>query len=373
MMVNQAGATPGEGGTGRDGTGAGGALGAEAYRALYEFSPYGVLFTAPDGRVLAANPAACEILGRTEAEICTLGRQGMADDSDPRWAPLLAERARAGQTHGIARMIRGDGSTIEVEMSARVFSDPSGAPRTCTVIRDITARASIERELRRSRQALVEAERVARMGSWEWDMREDRTTWSDGLFELYGLSVNELDATYEGGIERVLPEDRQRVREAMERAVAERSGFALEYRVVRRDGRVRTFRNQGEVVVDERGTPVRVVGVVRDVTEAKLVELALQSTSADLERRAGELQRLASAASAEPAATHALLTARQLEIVQLIAQGLTNAAIAERLFVTEGTVKWHVKQILARTGSANRAEVIARVLGPPGTEDLSMG
>ncbi|HTZ87695.1 MAG TPA: PAS domain-containing protein, partial [Solirubrobacteraceae bacterium] len=54
-------------------------LGREAYRALYDNSPDGVLFTIPDGRVLAANPAACEILGRSEEEIRALGRQGLAD------------------------------------------------------------------------------------------------------------------------------------------------------------------------------------------------------------------------------------------------------------------------------------------------------
>src|SRR4051812_14913291 len=57
-------------------------LGPEAYRALYDHSPDGVLFTVPDGRVLAANNAACQILGRTEAEICSVGRQGMADHTD---------------------------------------------------------------------------------------------------------------------------------------------------------------------------------------------------------------------------------------------------------------------------------------------------
>jgi len=59
------------------------------------------------------------------------------------------------------------------------------------------------------------------------------------------------------------------------------------------------------------------------------------------------------------------LTARQLEILRLIAHGHTNAAIAQQLFVTEGTIKWHVIQILAKTNSSNRAEAIARVLGTP--------
>ena len=122
-------------------------LGPEAYRALYEYGPDGVLFTVPDGRILAANPAACEILRRTEAEICALGRHGLADQTDERWSLLLAERERTGRVHGVARMIRGDGQIIEVEMSAQVFSDANGEKRTCTIFRDDTGRVMMERAL----------------------------------------------------------------------------------------------------------------------------------------------------------------------------------------------------------------------------------
>jgi DNA-binding NarL/FixJ family response regulator len=105
---------------------------------------------------------------------------------------------------------------------------------------------------------------------------------------------------------------------------------------------------------------------VQDITDARLAQEALQSTSADLERRATELQQLALLVATQPPATpHAPLTPRQLEILRLVAQGHTSAAIAARLFVTEGTIKWHVKQILAKTNSATRAEAVARVLGRP--------
>jgi DNA-binding NarL/FixJ family response regulator len=123
-------------------------------------------------------------------------------------------------------------------------------------------------------------------------------------------------------------------------------------------------RSHGEIVVDETGQPSRAIGIVQDITEAKLAHEALRSTSVDLERRAAELQQIAlSTAQEPPAAAHAPLTARQSEILQLIAQGLTNAAIAERLVLTEGTVKWHVSQILTKTNTSNRVEAIARVLG----------
>jgi len=126
---------------------AGNRIGAKAYRALYQQSPDGVLFTVPDGQVIAANPAACQILGMSEDAICTLGRSGLADHSDDRWARLLAERERTGIVHGVARMIRGDGQVIEVEMSARVFRADSGEARTCTVIRDVSERAAMERRV----------------------------------------------------------------------------------------------------------------------------------------------------------------------------------------------------------------------------------
>lgn len=123
------------------------ALEPEAYRALYIYSPDGVLFTVPDGRVLAANPAACRILGRTEAEICAAGRYGLADATDSRWNPILDERGRTGRVTGVARMLRGDGTVIEVEMSAQVFETAEGGTRACTIIRDVTERVQMQREV----------------------------------------------------------------------------------------------------------------------------------------------------------------------------------------------------------------------------------
>ncbi len=118
-----------------------------AYRALFEYCPDGVLFTSPDGTILAANPAACEILGYPEHEICRLGRRGLADPDDVRWSVLVSRRNSAGRASGVARMRRGGGSMIEVEMSARLFNDEDGSERTCTVIRDVTPRVTMEAEL----------------------------------------------------------------------------------------------------------------------------------------------------------------------------------------------------------------------------------
>ena len=255
---------------------------------------------------------------------------------------------------------RKDGSEFPVEISLGPLRSPDGLLLS-SVIRDITDRKRVEDELRRSREQLAEAEHVARIGSLEWDLTDDHTTWSDGLLAIYGLTPDQFDPT-PAADQRVYPEDRQRVRQTLQRAITDRSSFIVEYRGVRADGRVRTLRSHGEVIVDQTGEPIRLVVIVQDITDAKLAQEALQSTSADLVRRATELQQLALHV-AEPDTLQTSLTARQLEILRLIAQGHTNAAIGQRLFVTEGTIKWHVKQILAKTNSATRAEAVARVLG----------
>lgn len=119
----------------------------ERFRAIFVNSMDGILVTVPDGGILAANPAACEMLGRTEEEICRAGRAGVVDLSDPRLPVLLEERARTGMCHGELIFVRRDGTKFPVEISSRVYKDRYGNPRTSMVFRDITGRKRAESAL----------------------------------------------------------------------------------------------------------------------------------------------------------------------------------------------------------------------------------
>ena len=112
----------------------------ERYRSLYVNTIDAVLLTAPDGRILSANPEACRLLGRTEEEICRAGRSGVVDLTDRRVAEALEERAHTGQFRKELTLIRGDGSRFEAEVSSSVFRDRDGNLRTSMVFRDITER-----------------------------------------------------------------------------------------------------------------------------------------------------------------------------------------------------------------------------------------
>jgi PAS domain S-box-containing protein len=124
----------------------------EQYRSLFENSGEGMLITAPDGRIIAANPAACRMLGRTEEEICAVGRDGVVDPADPRLLVALEERERTGRFEGELTHMRKDGTRFPAEVTTRIFKDKDGREMTSTIIRDITVRKGMEETLRESEE-----------------------------------------------------------------------------------------------------------------------------------------------------------------------------------------------------------------------------
>jgi PAS domain S-box-containing protein len=126
----------------------------ERYRAFFENSLDGIFITVPDGRVVSANPAACDMLGMTEEEICKLGREGIVDSTDSRLPGLVEERSRIRKARGELTFVRKDGLKFPVEASSAIFKDKQGDDANIIIFRDITERKQLEEELRRSHDEL---------------------------------------------------------------------------------------------------------------------------------------------------------------------------------------------------------------------------
>jgi PAS domain S-box-containing protein len=122
----------------------------DRYRSLFDNSIDAVLLTAPDGRILAANPEACRIFERTEEEICRIGRNGLIDLTDPRLAAALEKRVRTGQFRGELTYVRKNGTLFSGEMSSAIFRDRDGNSKTSMIIRDITERKQAEEKIKAS-------------------------------------------------------------------------------------------------------------------------------------------------------------------------------------------------------------------------------
>ncbi len=135
-------------------------VGLAASRVLFAHTPEGVVFWTRDGRITAANPAACAMLDLPAEEICRLGRDGLVDQEDPRWAIAVAESERTGSAvGGVTRLRRGNGRYIEIEMTAMDFRDEDEGLQTCCILRDLTGRLALERELEEVRARLLQLSR----------------------------------------------------------------------------------------------------------------------------------------------------------------------------------------------------------------------
>jgi len=344
----------------------------QRFRDIVESAPDAIVIVNGEGEIVLVNAHAEKLFGYSREELVGHSQEllvpeplrGVHRDHRASYLTDASPRQMGTGLELFAR--RKDGSQVPVEISLSPL-DIENTTLVCSTIRDVTERRHAERQLRASRERLLaEAERVAGIGSFERDLISDSVSFSDGMLAIYGRSAEAFDGTAASRLRLVHPDDQVRVTQTIERAIAEQSSYSVEYRTIRPDGRVRDLRCHGDVAVDDNGRPTRVIGVVQDITDAKLTKEALQSTSAELERRANELQALALRTANEPPdMPRAQLTARQLEIMELVAQGLTNAQVGERLFLTEGTIKWHIRQILSKTNSRNRTEAIAHILGTP--------
>lgn len=122
----------------------------ERYRLVMNNSLDAIMLTIPDGGIIAANQAACQMFGMTQEEICSEGRAGIVDATDPRLAELIKTREAEGKVKGVLTFIRKDGSRFEGEMSSVIFRNSKGEPRTSMMIRDISERMKAERMIRES-------------------------------------------------------------------------------------------------------------------------------------------------------------------------------------------------------------------------------
>src|SRR5438552_867287 len=147
---------------------------------------------------------------------------------------------------------------------------------------DITERKRAEQALREQRTLLAEAQNLAGLGCWEWDPASRRVTWSDELYRIYGVKRERFTPSFEDYLERVHPDDREQARATLARALADGRGFIFDERIVRPDGEVRYLRSRGEVLRDDQGRSLKVLGACLDITEQKNSEAALRAAADNL-------------------------------------------------------------------------------------------
>ncbi len=179
------------------------------------------------------------------------------------------------------RVVRADGEVRSFWLEAAVERDAEGrAVRIVGLVQDVTEQKRA-RESGREREDLLRlALEGARMGTWDWDLRTGAIIWSDHAEEIFGLPSGRFDGSYEMYLSLVHPDDRAKLEEAVEASMAGSSSYYVEHRIVWQDGTVHWLQCKGKVYRDEAGEPVRLAGVVADITEQKHAREALRESEA---------------------------------------------------------------------------------------------
>jgi PAS domain S-box-containing protein len=130
--------------------------------------------------------------------------------------------------------------------------------------------------LRESELRLARTQALAHVGDWEWDLSTDAVHWSDELYRIYGFEPGEIEPDYSLIVQRMHPASRDGFLLAIEAALKGEMPFEMDYGFLRRDGSEAMLHTIGQVFRDEAGVPVRMAGVVQDITERKRAEMLVK-------------------------------------------------------------------------------------------------
>jgi PAS domain S-box-containing protein len=252
------------------------------FRAIFDQTFQFIGLLHPDGTVIEVNQAALSFGGLTASDV--IGRPFW----EARWWSLSGRtgseikdsvrRAAQGEFVRYEVDVRGAGDLVRtIDFSIKPVFDESG--KVALLIpegRDVSEKARAHAALRQSEARLAKAQRIAKLGHWDWDIRTNALYWSDEVYRIFGLQPNTFGATYHAFLNTVHRDDRQMVEKAVAAALIGEAPYSIDHRIVLPDGGIQTVHEQAEITYDEAGRPIRMIGMVQDITDRKREEEALR-------------------------------------------------------------------------------------------------
>jgi len=251
-----------------------------------------------EARMILANPAYYKLMGKSHEEFFN---ESITDFHPPEIAKKLAEDDKRVMETGKGttseeRIFTSHGWRILQTVKAPYYDGQGNIRGLIGVAQDITDRRQTEEALKKvhesleekvkertseleeaykalmeSERSLAEAQRMAHLGNWDWNLLTDELYWSDETCRIFGISSKEFGSTYNSFYSYVHPDDQENVDNAVKEALNGKP-HNIDYRIISADGEDRVVHSHGEVIFNERNIPVRMIGTVQDITERKKAE-----------------------------------------------------------------------------------------------------
>lgn len=240
-----------------------------------EQSPACIVMTDTKGNIEYVNPRFTEITGYTAEEaIGQNPRILQSGEQTPAFYKELWETITSGnEWHGEFHNKKKNGDLFWENASiSPVINDNGEITNFVAVKEDITGRKRVEEAQRKSEKRLAEAQKIARLGNWEWDIDNDKIHWSDEIYRIFGLKPQEFEATYDAFLSSVHPDDRELVRKSVDEALNEKKPYSIDHRIILPDGSEKVVHEEAKILLDETGQAISMIGTIQNITERKKAE-----------------------------------------------------------------------------------------------------
>lgn len=251
------------------------------FRRVVEGAHEGVWVIDADARTVYVNPRMAQMLGYRVKDML---RRPIGDFMG-KAARETIEETLARRRQGVSeqyefRFRRSDGSELCTLMEGNPLFDENGAYQgALAMATDITQRIALERSVRLRDEQLSNAEHLAHLGSWSWDVENDKVSWSDQLYRIYGMEPQSEIITFENYLGKVYPEDRERCMQLVQESLHTRKPFKYDERIYWPDGSTRHLVSRGNVILRADGSVDRMVGICMDITDRRRGEEQLDFLS----------------------------------------------------------------------------------------------
>ena len=254
------------------------------YKDIFDNSSEAILFTAPDGRIFSANPAACQMFGMSEEEICKGGREKIVDSTDPRLISAIEERNSKGYILREITFIRKDGSKFHGYVSSKIFKTKDGEDRTSMVIKDMTIYRDAMKRLKDSEEKYKNLFNKSQVAMFQSKLDgSEALDFNDKYCELTGYSHDEIIGK-PATLRWTYPEKR----DEMVSALKEKGVITdFEAEVLTKNGDILTVLASNVLYPEEN----IIIGSMVDITKRKKMEIALRDSEKSLKRSNSEKEK----------------------------------------------------------------------------------
>ncbi|QEN04332.1 EAL domain-containing protein [Thiospirochaeta perfilievii] len=282
----------------------------ERFDEIIKKTPAGVCITNEDGVYEYVNASYCKIYGYNKEDLIGKHFTIVVPDENKETLINLHDKFLKDkiEIRGEWEVLNKSGDIVNILADAAFILGKDNSPKKVTFVIDITDRKKAEEELealnstleskisertkelldinselRKSRLHLLEAQKIGQMGSWEWDIIEDKIVWSNEVYKIFGVDPESFNATLDNYMSFVHPDDQKMLGEKVQQSLATLNPYTVEHRVLLTDGSIKFVFGKGKVETNKNGKAVRLFGIVQDITDKKRIESEIKMLSSAID------------------------------------------------------------------------------------------